>query len=95
VITNEELRILAAEPELALIVNASDLMRPPVGVLLHEPLRKAFETMRAEGIRELPVLDAEGRVVGFIDEGSLAHAYLRASAQRGTMVPTPLPIDRR
>lgn len=95
VITNEELRILAAEPELALIVNAADLMRPPVGVKQHDPLRKAFETMRAEGIRELPVVDEDGRVVGFIDEGSLAHAYLRASAPRSSHVPTPLPSQRR
>ncbi len=90
VITNEELRILAASPELALIVNASDLMRPPVGVLQNDPLRKAFETMRAEGIRELPVLDRDDRVVGFIDEGSLAHAYLQASAPRSsTFIPAP------
>jgi chloride channel protein, CIC family len=95
VITNEELRVLGSEPELSLIVNATDLMRPPVGVLQHEPLRKAFEIMRAEGIRELPVLDADGRIVGFIDEGSLAHAYLRASAPRSsTYLPTPPPSER-
>ncbi|MBS2018362.1 MAG: chloride channel protein [Deltaproteobacteria bacterium] len=82
VITNEELRILAAEPELGLIVNAADLMRPPVGVAHDEALRKAFETMRVEGIRELPVLDADRRIIGFIDEGALAHAYLEASGPR-------------
>jgi CIC family chloride channel protein len=87
VITNEELRILAAEPELSMIVNASDLMRPPVAVTQLDPLRKAFATMRAEGIRELPVLDGEGRIVGFIDEGSLAHAYLAASAPGSSRAP--------
>ncbi|MCA9587122.1 MAG: chloride channel protein [Myxococcales bacterium] len=79
VITNEELRILAAEPELALIVNAQDLMRPPFAVHTGTSLRAVFELMRAEGIRELPVLDEEDRIVGFIDEGAVAHAYLRAT----------------
>jgi len=86
-ITNEELRILAAEPDLGLIVNATDLMRPAVAVTLEDALRKAFETMRAEGIRELPVLDAERRIIGFIDEGALAHAYLKASAPRTSRTP--------
>lgn len=84
VITNEELRILAAEPELGLIVTAADLMRPPVAVTADDPLRKAFATMRAEGIRELPVVDDEQRVIGFIDEGALAHAYLEASSARSS-----------
>lgn len=87
VITNEELRILAAEPELGLIVNAADLMRPPVAVGQLAPLRAAFETMRAEGIRELPVIDDERRIIGFIDEGSLAHAYLAASTPGSTRAP--------
>ncbi len=89
VITNEELRILAAEPELALVVTAIDLMRPPVGVKLTDDLRKAFETMRREGLRDLPVIDDDRRILGFIDEGSLAHAYLQASEERSTRVPEP------
>jgi len=79
VITNEELRILAAEPGLALVVTAVDLMRPPVFVTHGSPLRTAFDLMRREGIRDLPVLGEDGRILGFLDEGSLAHAYLKAS----------------
>lgn len=79
IITNEELRILAAEPELALVVTAVDLMRPAVTIKQADPLRKAFEAMRAEGLRDLPVVGDDGRILGFIDEGSLAHAYLKAS----------------
>jgi CIC family chloride channel protein len=92
VITADELRILAAEPEIRLLVNAADLMRPTVGVRLTDALRKAFQTMRAEGVRELPVLDADGRVIGFIDEGAVADAYLAAApTDRASRLPTPPP----
>jgi len=43
-----------------------------------DDLRTALESMLAQGVRELPALDGEGRIIGFIDESSLAHAYLAA-----------------
>jgi CBS domain-containing protein len=52
-------------------------MRPPVALRLDEDLRAAFEAMLAEGVRELPATDAAGRIVGFVDETSIAHAYAR------------------
>jgi CIC family chloride channel protein len=79
IITNDELRILIAEPELLTLTNAADLMRPPVTVTASDTLRRALEKMRAEGVRELPVVDAERRVVGFVDEGALAQLYLKSS----------------
>lgn len=94
VITNEELRILAAEPELALIVNAQDLMRPPCCVRTGTPLRQVFELMRAEGLKELPVIDEDERILGFIDEGAVAHVYLRATEGPPTST-TRLPEDDR
>jgi CIC family chloride channel protein len=75
----EDLAVLKSSPELELVVNAADLMRPPTSVRADEDLRTAFELMRDEGLRELPVLDAERRVVGFIDEASIVDAFLRAS----------------
>ncbi len=89
-ITHEELRMLSQDPDLGLVVVATDLMRPPLGVTLDTALRSALELMRAEGVRELPVLDADRRVVGFIDEGAVARAYLRAAdAPRSTRAPPP------
>lgn len=79
-ITTDMLRVLAAERELHGLVNAADLMRPLTSVTLNDPLRKAFQLMRHQGIRELPVIDEDRRIIGFIDEGALAHAYLRATA---------------
>ncbi len=78
----EDLAILKAEPELELVVNAADLMRPPTSVRDDEDLRTAFELLRDEGLREVPVLDAGGRVIGFIDEASIVEALLRASGSR-------------
>jgi CIC family chloride channel protein len=75
----EDLAVLKSSPELELVVNASDLMRPPTSVRDDEDLRTAFELMREEKLREVPVVDAERRVVGFIDEASIVAAFLRAS----------------
>ena len=57
----------------------ADLMRPPVTVQPHESLRRALERMHHEHVRELPVVDETGRVIGFVDEGALAHLYLASS----------------
>ncbi len=81
-IHREDVAVLQSEPGLEFVVNASDLMRSPISVRVDEDLRTAFELMRAEGLREIPVIDAGGRVVGFIDEGSIAEAFLRASGPK-------------
>ncbi len=82
IITLEDLISLASQPELAGVANASDVMRSPVALRHDGDLRKAFETMLAQGVRELPAIDAEGRIVGFVDETSIAHACISAR-QRG------------
>ena len=59
---------------------AAEIMRPAIAVRFDDDLRSAFELMRAESLSEVPVCDADGRVVGFIDEVSVARAFLRASS---------------
>jgi CBS-domain-containing membrane protein len=87
----EDLAVLKSSPELELLVNASDLMRPPTSVRVDEDLRTAFELLRDEGLHEVPVLDAERRVVGFIDDASIVEAFLRASRPRTGTTATPIP----
>jgi CIC family chloride channel protein len=77
IITSEDLQVLAGEPDLELVVNASDIMRPPVSVRHHDDLRKALEVMLANELRRLPVLDDKGRIEGFVDEAAIAKVYLR------------------
>jgi chloride channel protein, CIC family len=78
VITLEDLIGVAAEEHLEGVANAADVMRAPFAVQPDDDLRTAFEAMLAQGVRELPALDREGRIVGFVDERSIAHAYARA-----------------
>jgi CIC family chloride channel protein len=81
VVTLEDLIGLASEQHLEGIANAADVMRPPSAVRQDEDLRTAFETMLAQGVRELPAVDKEGRIIGFVDETSIAHAYMAARAR--------------
>ena len=81
IITLEDLIGLASQPHLVGIVNAADVMRPPIALRQHDALRLAFEAMLAQGVRELPATDEEGRIIGFVDENSIAHAYMAARAK--------------
>ncbi len=79
-VTREELMLLRGEPQLELLITASDLMRPPIGVRMTDDMRTVFELMRAEGLREIPLLDEDERVLGLIDEADVAQGYLRATS---------------
>lgn len=43
---------------------AGDLMRPPLSVTVEVSFQAAMEKMVARSVTELPVVDAEGRVIG-------------------------------
>jgi CIC family chloride channel protein len=81
IVTLADLVSLASEPHLGTLVNAADVMRPAPTVRPEDGLRTAFEGMLANGVRELPVTDNEGRLLGFVDETSIAHACAKASAR--------------
>jgi CIC family chloride channel protein len=79
VITLEDLTTLAGEPHLpGGLVNAADIMRPPIALAERDDLRAAHELLVSSGLRELPIVDAEHRVVGLVTEVAIAHAYLEA-----------------
>ena len=78
-VTVDELALLEAEPSLSLLVTASDIMRPPVSVSVNDSLLTALDLMRTERLPELPVLGLDGKIIGFIDETAIAHAYLHES----------------
>ena len=80
IIALEDLVGVAGQPHLEGLVNAADVMRPPIALSLDDSVRAAFEAMLSQGIRELPVTDAEGAIIGFVDETSIAHAYIAARA---------------
>ena len=86
VITSEELATLEAEPALWSLVNASDLMRAPFAIRAEDDLRTAFEVMLANGVREIPVVDGAGKIVGFVDEAGIAKAYMRGQTASNPFV---------
>jgi CIC family chloride channel protein len=79
VITAESLRIVAAERELEQMMVAIDAMQPPVTVSLTADLRSAVEAMVTNSLREVPVLDGGGRLVGLLDENDITRSYLMAT----------------
>ncbi|HEX4339292.1 MAG TPA: chloride channel protein [Polyangiaceae bacterium] len=82
VVTGEELALLEADSALALLVTASEIMRAPISVHSDDNLLTALELMRSERLPELPIIDREGHVLGFIDEATIAQAYLRETAPK-------------
>ncbi len=80
-VTSEVTHILAAQPEEARWIIVADLMQPPVSVRKDDDLRTATELLLANHLREIPVVDDEGRVVGFLDEAEVAKIHL-AHARR-------------
>lgn len=81
-ITLDDIAQLAAESDLEGLVCAADLMRSATSVRPHEQVQRALDKMRELGVRQLPVLDLEGRVAGLIDEAAVAHELLRVHAAR-------------
>ncbi|APR82582.1 Chloride channel protein [Minicystis rosea] len=81
-VTADSLRIMGADPDLVSLTVAADAMQPAVAVTANEALRKAIETMLANELREIPVLDADGQIIGFLDESDVGKAYLEATARR-------------
>jgi len=75
VVSSDVLRTLAAEPALAPLTIAYDVMMPPVSVCESDDLHTALEAILKHGMREVPVTNDEGTIVGFIDEAEINGAY--------------------
>jgi CIC family chloride channel protein len=78
-VTAGTLRVMSLEIEDTRWTLAVDLMQHVVYVRLDDDLRTATERMVGSALRELPVLDAEGRLLGLLDESEVAEVYLKAA----------------
>ncbi|MDB4972751.1 MAG: Chloride channel protein [Myxococcaceae bacterium] len=58
---------------------AAHVMQPPASLTPEDHLRHATEVMLQSGLRELPVVDPSGQVVGFLDEADIARSYVDAA----------------
>ncbi len=76
-ITSDDLSVIEGDPALCRLITASDIMRPPVTVRFDDTLLAALELLRGERLPELPVVDRDARILGFVDEMTIAAAYLQ------------------
>jgi CBS domain-containing protein len=67
---------------------AADIVLPPVSVTRDDTVRDAFERMHASRLNGVPIVDAERRVVGYIDQLELLLVWVRASG-RGRLLQPP------
>jgi CIC family chloride channel protein len=81
-ILTDVLRTMAANPDLGRLAIAHDIMVPPVTVRDTEDLQTALHTLLEHGLRELLVVDDEGRIVGFLDEAEITRVYHDATVGR-------------
>jgi CIC family chloride channel protein len=87
-VSSDLMRVLATEGKDTPWALAADIMQPAVWVKPEDDLRDASQRIVANGLRELPVVDDQQRVVGFLDEREVAKVYLKAAARADE---TPLP----
>lgn len=89
-VTSDGLRVLANEGGDLPWAIAADVMQAPVSVQPKDDLRMATERIVNHGLREIPVVDERGSIVGFLDEADVAAIYLKA-ASRGPALVQPKP----
>ena len=78
-IQTELLRTFASQPDFEQVTVAADLMQAPLSVPLTQSLHDAIDQMLRHNLREIPVTDESGRIVGFLDERDITSAYLAAT----------------
>jgi CIC family chloride channel protein len=88
IVTADGLRVLATEGTDLPWAIAADLMQAPISVRPDDDLRLATERLVAHKLREIPVVDAHGHIVGFLDESDVATVYLD-SVSRGPEAGNP------
>ena len=62
--------------------SATDVMQPPAALDPDDDLRKAAELILNSGFRQLPVIGADQKIAGFLEESEVTRAYLSLSTRR-------------
>lgn len=68
---------------------ASEIMSQRVSVTLDDTVRDAFAKLQASDLNGLPIIDAEDRVVGYIDQLELLLVWVRATGRQPLLEPSP------
>jgi CIC family chloride channel protein len=85
-VSSEVLRTLASAPEMTTMTIAHDMMMPPITVRDTDDLRTALKAILEHSVRELIVIDAAERIVGFLDEAEITRIYHTATAREAAPI---------
>lgn len=80
-VSGDAVHVLAGQGDSWAWMIVADFMLPPVSVTPADDLRTATQRLLSSGLREVPVVDADSNVIGFLDEAEIAKFHL-ASAVR-------------
>jgi CIC family chloride channel protein len=94
-ISGDTLRYLASHRDIEAWALAADIMQPPLTLRGDTDLRTAILTMNERGVREVPVVDDEGRILGLVDEQDASAALLMTSESRQMRAVTAPPGTSR
>lgn len=72
VVPSQALHVIASEEGMADWIVAGDVMQEPVVARMDEPAADALARMVAAGLRQVPVVDAEKKIVAYLDESTVA-----------------------
>ena len=81
-ISGDTLRYLASHRDVEAWALAADIMQPPLTLRADTDLRTAILTMNERGVREVPIVDDEGRILGLLDEQDASAALLTTSESK-------------
>jgi manganese-dependent inorganic pyrophosphatase len=86
---------LPPEPMGHVFLRVRDVMRETFPVARHdEPVRSVGLTMARENLDIVPIVDADGRLIGVMTERALAHRYIRESRRTSTLVDAPTTLGK-
>lgn len=77
-----QLRSLVELDDIDAVALTADVMSPPVTVHLEDDLQTVLELLLKSELREIPVVDGQGAVMGCIDEADITRAWLREMSAR-------------
>lgn len=75
ILSADAIRTLVYEDGLEGVALAVDVMGPPVTVTADDDLHVVLERLLESGMREIPVVDERGQILGLLDETDITRAY--------------------
>jgi CBS domain-containing protein len=67
--------------------SASDIQLEPVSVAPTDTIRDAFRRMHEARLNGLPIVDAERRVIGYVDQLEMLLVWVRSTGREGLLEP--------